>query len=551
MSDHDFIVVGSGVAGLVGAINAHRSGLRPLIVERADVWGGTSAISGGVLWIPGNTVMARDGTPDSIGEARRLLVHLMEGEPTGRETARIDAFLAAGPRMADVLAGEGIRWTRNAGHPDYYPGAPGERIGRGIEAALVDGALLGARLDTMRARAIPLPAFDTRHSGKLTRVYTGVGPLLTGAFIVARHKLLTWLGKRPLGLGRALVASLMAIAQNRGIPLLLGTRMIALEEEDGRVTGIRVADADGERVIEAPAGVLIASGGFARNAALRQARQGLDGRWSNAIAEDQGDALVAGEATGAATALTDDAWWMPTIMVAEDQPSITLGERTLPGGLFVDEHARRYMNEAQSYKSGGAAMRAHGAAHETHWLICDSRFVKRYVLRVLSSAATRRAMAERGLLHSADTIEELAGRCGLPPEQLRATVDRFNGFARASVDADFGRGSSDYDRFWADPAHGPNPSLGVVDRAPFYAVPIRLGDLGTNGGLMTDDRARVLDTTGRPIVGLYAAGNASASPFGTSYPGGGATLSAAAVFGFIAAEDAAVRYNRGEQHVPG
>jgi len=334
----------------------------------------------------------------------------------------------------------------------------------------------------------------------------------------------------------------MRIVRKRGIPMLLGTRMTGLEVTESRVTGIRVVDALRERVIPAPVGVLLASGGFARNPALRMELQGLDGRWSNAIAEDEGDALLAGRAIGAQTALTDDAWWMPSIMVTPEMPSITLGERTLPGGLFVDHLGRRFMNEAQSYKSGGAVMRAHGAADQAVWLICDSRFLSRYVLRVLGDPATRAKMEERGLLHRADSLEQLAVKTCLPAGELVDTVARFNGFAQAGVDKDFGRGSSDYDRFWADPRNRPNPSLGQIEKPPYYAVPIRLDDLGTNGGLLTDEHAQVLDADNRPIEGLYAAGNASASPFGRTYPGGGATLSAAAVFGHIAGEHAAARF---------
>lgn len=542
MSPTNFVIVGSGIAGLVGAIRAHRAGLHPLIVEKAAVWGGTSAISGGVLWIPANSLMARQGDADSIDDARRLLVHLLDGKPDAREQARIEAFLETGPRMADDLERDGMRWVRNAAHPDYYPDAPGQHDGRGIEVALADGKALGDAFATMRGRALAIPAFDTRYSGTLTRVYTGLMPLLTGAFIVGRHKLLSALGKAPLGLGRGLMAALMQIVRRRGIPILLDTRMTGLEMAGATVTGVRMTANGEERVIPAPAGVLLASGGFARNAALRMELQGLDGRWSNAIAEDEGDALIAGRAIGAQTALTDDAWWMPSIMVSDEQPSITLGERTLPGGLFVDQSGRRFMNEAQSYKSGGAIMRAHGAADHPIWLICDSRFLRRYVLRVLGDAAIRETMTARGLLHVAETLEGLAAKTGLPTAELAATVARFNGFARIGKDEDFGRGSSDYDRFWADPRHKPNPSLGSVETPPFYAVPIRLGDLGTNGGLLTDEHARVLGPDDQPITGLYAAGNASASPFGTSYPGGSATLSAAAVFGHIAAEHAAGQF---------
>jgi 3-oxosteroid 1-dehydrogenase len=309
------------------------------------------------------------------------------------------------------------------------------------------------------------------------------------------------------------------------------------------VKGVVVEDAAGRRTLPAPAGVLLAAGGFARNPALRRKYQGdLDGRWSNAIPEDEGDALAAATAIGADTELTDDCWWMPTIMVAPGEPSLVLAERTMPGSLIVDQTGRRYMNEAQSYMSAGAVNRRHGGAEHAHWLVFGQRYLDRYIFRRLSDPASRQRMREQGLLHSAQTLPELAAACGLDPAVFAATVERFDAMAGAGRDEDFERGETIYDAYWGDPK-GTKGTLGPIGTAPYYAARIFPGDLGTNGGLKTDEHARVLTTEGRPIEGLYSAGNGSGSPFGRTYPGAGGTIAPAATFGYIAARHAAQRSN--------
>ena len=321
----------------------------------------------------------------------------------------------------------------------------------------------------------------------------------------------------------------------------LSTPLVDLVIEHGAVCGV-VVEREGRReTLPAPAGVLLAAGGFAHNPALRRELQGFADTWSNASPEDQGDALVAARAIGADTELLDDCWWMPTLEIGPDRRALALGLRALPGSIVVDHHGRRYMNEARSYMATGRIMREHGAAEHRHWLIMDERFLSRHIFPDLSPQAARDAMLASGTLYRGETVAELAVNCGLDPATLSATVERFNGFARAGVDEDFHRGATDYDRYWADPAHRPNPSLGPIDRPPFWAAVLRPGDLGTNGGVKTDASGRVLSRGDWPIEGLYAAGNGSGSPFGRSYPGAGATIGAAATYGYIAARHAAQR----------
>ena len=538
--DFDFVVVGSGAAGLVGAITASIMGLRPLIIEKAAVWGGTTATSGGVLWVPDNDLMTRDG--DRAGDAARTYVHALLGEATDRQVAKADAFLDTAPEMARMLAREGMEWIRSRTHPDYYPEAPGRGAGRTLESARFDGSTLGERFRTMRAADLDIPAISSDQFGVVTRAKTAPGPLVETALAVGNYKIRRLLGQKPLGNGRALAAALMKIAMARGIPIRLSTRLVELVETRGAVTGVIVETGNTRETLEARAGVLLAAGGFARNAALRQQLQNRERVWTNAIPEDEGDAYATATAIGAAHELTDDCWWMPSIQVGPEVNGLALGLRALPGSIVVNADGRRYMNEARSYMTAGRTMFENGAAESEHWLVMDGRFLNRYVFAELSQKAIRDRMMAQGYLKRADTIRELAAQCGLDADALEATVERFNGFARAGKDLDFGRGDTDYDRHWADPNHKPNPSLGEIRHGPFWAAVLRPGDLGTNGGLKTDQWARVLDAADRPIEGLYAAGNSAGSPFGRSYPGAGATIAAASTFGYIAAGHAARRH---------
>lgn len=538
---YDFIVVGSGAAGLVGAISARLAGLRPLIIEKSDRWGGTTAMSGGVLWIPANDAMIADGVDDPVERARTYLAGLLGPDASERERAKAEAFLDNAPAMARMLAGEGMQWVRNREHPDYYPEVDGAGHGRTLEAASIDGRRLGERLATLRGGELDVPALTSDKFGPAVLTKTGLRPAMVGAGIMLRHYGDRLRGRKPLGSGRGLIASLMLIVDRLGIPVRLSTPLVDLIIEHGAVTGV-VVDHDGRREsLPAPAGVLLAAGGFAHNPALRRELQGFDATWSNASPDDQGDALVAARAIGADTELLDDCWWMPTLEVGPGQHALALGLRALPGSIVVDHHGKRYMDEARSYMATGRIMREHGAAEHRHWLIMDERFLSRHIFPDLSPTSARAAMMAAGTLKRGETIADLAAGCGLDPATLSATVERFNGFARAGVDEDFQRGAAAYDRYWADPAHRPNPSLGAIERPPFWAAVLRPGDLGTNGGVKTDAAGRVLDGAEWPIEGLYAAGNGSGSPFRRSYPGAGATIGAASTFGYIAARHAARR----------
>jgi 3-oxosteroid 1-dehydrogenase len=320
--------------------------------------------------------------------------------------------------------------------------------------------------------------------------------------------------------------------------------MTGLHVVDGRVAGVGVTREGVAGLVLARRGVVLAAGGFERNEQMRQRYQrppiGVD--WTTGAAGNTGDAIAAGEAAGAALDLMDDAWWGPAVPLPSG-PFFCLAERSLPGCILVNGAAQRFVNESAPYVDAVHAMYAGhspAAPHIPSWLIADQRYRDSYVFAGLppGKRLPRRWYAV-GAVHQAPTIAELAGQVGLDAAALATTVARFNEFAAAGKDADFHRGDSAYDRYYGDPRRRPNPNLAPLAKPPFYAIKIVPGDLGTKGGLRTDERARVLRADGTPIPGLYAAGNTSAAVMGHSYAGAGATIGPAMTFGYIAALDLA------------
>ena len=542
----DVVVVGSGAAGMMAALTAAHRGLRVVVIEKTGRFGGSTARSGGGLWVPGNEVLRRARVPDTPEQARTYLAHVA-GDCV--PAARQQALLEHGPAMVSfVRASTPVDFAWVPDYADYYPEAPGGlATGRSIEPVPLDGRVLGAELAHLNPPYLPAPDGVTITQGDYR--WLSLGPrhpraILATVKVAGRMARTRLLGQRVLSLGQALAAGLRAGLLAKQVPVWLDTPMTGLHTDDGRVTGVAVLRDGQPALIRADRGVVLAAGGFERNAPMRQRyqRAPIGADWTTGSPGNTGDAITAGEAAGAALDLMDDAWWGPSIPVPSG-PYFCLAERSLPGCILVNGAAQRFVNESAPYVDAVHAMydgHTDAVPHIPSWLIFDQRYRSSYVFAGLppGKPLPRRWYAA-GTVHLGATIGELAAGPGLDPAALAATIARFGEFARAGRDEDFHRGDSAYDRYYSDPRRRPNPCLAPLDTPPFYAVKIVPGDLGTKGGLRTDARARVLRPDGTPIAGLYAAGNTSAAVMGRSYAGAGATIGPAMTFGYIAALDIA------------
>ncbi|HET9138585.1 3-oxosteroid 1-dehydrogenase [Actinophytocola sp.] len=539
MTEFDVVVAGSGAAGMTAALTATRAGLRTVLIEKAATFGGSTARSGGGVWAPNNAVLRAAGVPDTPAAAEAYLTHL-----TARDVPEDlrRAFLAAAPAMISfLLANTPLRFGWVTGYPDYYPEAPGGlRAGRSIEARPLDARLLGplraelGRPYLSAPHGMVITQADYRWLNLLARHPRG---LLRAGRVSARRAISLLRRRELLTMGQALAAGLRIGLARADVPVWLSTPLVSLHTSNGRVAGVEVLRDGRPETIHARRGVVLTSGGFEHNERMRKEyqREPIGTEWTVGAPENTGDGIEAGLRLGAAVDLMDDAWWGPTIPLPRG-PYFCLAERTLPGCILVDQAGTRFVNEAAPYVDAVHAM--YDGPHIPAWLIADQRYRNRYTFAGLRPRQPFPGHWYRhGTVHRAGTLEELATAIGAPPESLRATVTRFNEFAATGHDQDFRRGESGYDHYYGDPRNRPNPCLGRLDRAPFYAVRIVPGDLGTKGGLRTDGRARVLRGDGSVIDGLYAAGNAAAPVMGRTYAGPGATLGPAMVFGYLAALD--------------
>jgi 3-oxosteroid 1-dehydrogenase len=542
--EFDFVVVGSGAAGMTAALTAALAGVRTVILEKTEYYGGSTARSGGGVWLPGNAVLRRAGRADSRTAASQYLAFVAgEGTPVSLR----DALLEHGPAMLDlVLAHTPLDFDWVPNYSDYYPEAPGGKAsGRSVEPALLDAKAIGPDLAQLRPPYLPAPAGITVTQANYRWMSLGTSHprALTTTARVTGRMIVSKLRKRQLlSMGQALAAGLRAGLAQAGVPVWLNTAMTGLEIEDGRIIGVQVLRDGQPTRIKASHGVLLATGGFERNTELRQRYQrapiGID--WTVGSPGNTGDGIVAGEAAGGVLALMDDAWWGPSIPLTGG-PVFCLAERSLPGSLFVNAAGERFVNEAAPYVDAVHAMYDKHTDDNPHipcWMITDQRYRNRYVF---TGMPPRKPLPRRwykaGAVFKADSLADLAGQIGVSADGLAKTVEKFNEFARTGKDTDFGRGDSAYDHYYGDPNCKPNPNLAPLAQPPYYAIKIVPGDLGTKGGLRTDNRARVLRADGTVIAGLYAAGNTSAMVMGRSYAGPGATIGPAMTFGYLAALD--------------
>jgi 3-oxosteroid 1-dehydrogenase len=348
-------------------------------------------------------------------------------------------------------------------------------------------------------------------------------------------------------LGNALAGRLRLSLADRNIPVWLNTSASRLIVEGGRVIGLEAQKAGQNVRIRANKAVILAAGGFAHNKAMREKyqRQPITDAWTVASPADDGDGIRMGLELGATVEFMDDAWWMPTSLApGEEMPNMSIVDRSLPGCIIVNKKGKRFTNEAAPYidvvKNQYANHFREGGAIPAYFIM-DKRFRSRYPAGPMMPMYTPKKFISSGYLKVADTLEGLAEKCGIDPQGLAAEVARFNEYAVTGKDLDFKKGDNNIDLFYADPSVRPNPCLGRLDKPPYYAIELWPGDLGTKGGLVTDDHARVLRQDGLPIEGLYVTGNCSAAVMGNSYAGAGATIGPSMVFGYIAAQHAVGR----------
>lgn len=555
--DHevDALVIGSGAAGLTAALTASVMGLETLVIEKTKYFGGTTAYSGGGMWIPNNPVLQRDGLHDSPEDARRYLdaVLALHGDDVSPE--RRAAYLGEGPRAVELMEQHcaHLRFDWVTDYPDYHPELPGGKAaGRQIQPRAVDTRILGAERQKMR-RATPLVPqpfgmwIRIDEARDLAMVGTSWRSRALAVRLALRGLAATLQGKKmAMTGGQMLVAGLRAGLIERKVPLWLETPLVSLVTADGgRVVGA-VIEREGRSLrVRARRGVVLACGGFERDAAMRGEHQQppTSTRWTLGSPGNAGDGIRAGVAVGAALGLMDDAWWGPGLLTPEGRSVFLLTERQAPGAIMVNAEGARFTNESAPYVNVCHAIyegEASGVSHIPCWFVLDQTYRRRYKLGgFLPRQPIPKAWFDAGVVKRAGTLRELAAEMGVPADNLVATVERFNGFARTGHDLDHSRGESAYDHYYGDPKQRPSSCLGPIVQPPFLAFKVVPGDLGTKGGLVTDERARVLGEDDRPIAGLYAAGNTSASVMGHEYPGPGATIGPAATFAYIAAKDLA------------
>ena len=551
----DLVVLGSGAGGLTAALTASLHGLRSVVLEHQPVIGGTSARSSGTVWVPDNHLMRATG----MGADRPAAEAYLAALTAGRGRAMWTAFLDHAPRMLLELERDaGLAFRPYLAAPDYRQDLPGAGAGgRPLEPLPFDGRKLGTGFDRL---ASPLPELMVFGGMMVTRGEAAI--LLTAD----RSPRAAWLGLRLVGrfladrlrhrrgtrlvLGNALVARLYKALVDRRVPVLTSAVPGRLLREGERVAGVEFT-LDGEpRQLRARCGVILAGGGFPASAAWR-ARQMPQPtpEHTPASAGCDGSSIELGLAAGAALgpAGRDNALWFPSSIATRADgstavyPHIVL-DRAKPGAIAVDASGRRFVDEAVSYHEFVRAMYAggDGPSRIPAWLVCDRAFIRRYGLGIIRPRTpSLRKYVAGGYLREAPTLEALAARIGVPAAALQETVSRINGFAANGVDADFHRGENIYDRSNGDPSVAPNPCLGPIRAAPFYAVPLLPTPLGTSRGLSASPEAQALDSEGRPIAGLYVCGNDMQSAFGGEYPGAGAQLGQAMTFAWLAARHAA------------
>ncbi len=553
----DVLVVGSGNGALTAALCAYELGVRDvLVIEKSPLFGGTSATSGGGIWIPCSRYARAAGAKDSYEEA---LEYVRGSTPAGAVPPLMqETYLREGPRMLDFLHERTrVRYESLAHYPDYWSSLPGAKHGhRSLEPAPVARSVLGAEAQQLRDTHHMMWMFDriamTQVDAQVLMAqlpgWKGLAARriwdhLSDVSWALRHK-----RSRRIACGCAGIARLRWSMQDRTMPLWLETSMSELlVEDDGRISGAKVMRDGAPLTIRARRAVVLAAGGFEHNQQMREQYlpQPTDARWSAAAGTNTGDAHRAAMAVGAATALMDGGWWCSSIRAPDDPvPRLAIMDKSYPGNIVVTRRGRRIANESQNYITYQLEFyRRHTAAdpQAPSWMIFDARSRRMYFngplwpVRYRPDQRLPKSYFTSGFLTRADSIRALATQAGIDADGLENTVRAMNEYARTGKDLEHGRGDAEYDRYYADPRIKPNPCLAPIVEPPFYAMRIDPGDFGTHGGLVTNTDAQVLRADGAPIPGLYAVGNCAAAILPT-YPGPGSTLGPAMTFAWQAAK---------------
>lgn len=556
----DVVVVGSGNGALTAALCSHDGGAKTLVIEKSDQFGGTSATSGGGVWIPNNRYAKAENVDDSPEDARQYIDSV---SPDGMiKDELIETYISEGPRMVDYLHENSQVKYRNLPHyPDYFPDNPGGKGGnRSMEPEPIFGTELGNDLSKLREQH-PQTAFTM---GPINMNFTQVeGQLLLGAlpgwkmqfaklftkYILDIPMRMKWGWKdRRLTMGNAGVARLLLSLKDRDVDLWIQTAMTDLIEEGGTVIGIKALKDGKEITIKAEKAVILAAGGFERDQALRDKYlpKPSNAEWSAANIHNTGDALKAALKLGAATHQMDAGWWSTTMKVpGQEKGWLSMVDKSMPGNYTVNKNGERFSNESQNYVSFVNDMFKkfdEGNPCAPCYMIFDSTFRKNRPCGPLlqgsmqPDSAVPKEWWTPSFLSKGDTLEDLAAVVGIDPEGLLATQLKVNEYSISGKDLDLKRGDSVYDRYYGDPSVEPNPCLAPLENGPFYCMVLYPGEMGTAGGLVIDTKARVLKPDGTPIPGLYACGNTTTALLPT-YPGPGSTLGPAMTFGYLAAKD--------------
>lgn len=552
----DFIVIGSGAGGMTASVVARELGADSLVIEKTDKFGGTTAFSGGVVWVPNNDSMKQAGIDDSLEDGMAYLRAVVSPSVSD---AKLEAYILQANNMLRFMDERtDVKFYAADRYADYYPELPGGKTGgRSMDPRTISRTSIGKEAEHQRfpdflkhgfAR-FQITVIESREVMDMTlkgKLYMVAAMLRYFLDIPGRIK---GLPAKRYTLGRALITCCRKAMLERNIPLWRNTEAKKLIIEQGRVLGLEVIRDGKPMRLQARQGVLMAAGGMGHNVSMRQQYGQLPTgeSFTSESPGNVGDGIRLGQEAGAALEFMECAWWSPSLKTPDGELQALIAGKSMPGSMFVDRSGQRFCNEAAPYEDVVKEFwknHRNGVDTVPAYMVFDGRFRQNYAAGSIPPAKIQPderlpdTILNDNFLVKANTLAELAEKIGVDVQGLESATQRQNEFARSGKDLDFGRGDSENDRYYSDPTVSPNPNLAPIEQAPFYAMAVYPGDLGTKGGLKCDEYARVLDTSNKVIEGLYATGNCAGSVMGDSYPGAGSTIGPAMTFGYVAAKHA-------------